>query len=250
MTRSAALRHTSFFLFVAWIYVGHAVAQVSPCGSGQQLSSSTPVLSGTSTYWSPTYISSNNLSVNLNGNTVTGSADMTLQAGTAICFGPGFRVAGSSGRFVALIGIGSFQTTVAVGSPIQITSQFSGGSSVDLRSPFAINWTGGDSSEVVTVTLVKKSGFLQDQYVYTTVPAVDHGVVWQPETICCMTGPNGNPVSTVKTPFAFPGHELQVIVDVAPAAGAESFSAPGLTLGGTQTWGYQYRFTGLKEKGN
>ncbi len=144
--------------------------------------------------------------------------------------------------------IGPFQTTLSLGSPIQITSSFPAGTAVNLLAPFPITWTGGDSTEVVIVTLVKKTGELQDQSVTTSTLASTQSVVWQPELTppigCCGT-PNV-PVS----PFSFPGHELQIIIDVAPASGVGSFSAPGLTLGGTQTWGYEYRFTGLTEQGN
>ncbi len=64
------------------------------------------------------------------------------------------------------------------------------------------------------------------------------------------TGPNGNPVYVTQDPFGLAGHELQIIIDVAPVAGPGSFSAPGLTYGGNQNWTYEYRFTGLTEKGN
>ncbi len=92
--------------FASLAFQGNGTAQVSPCGSGQQLSDNSPIVSGNPVYWSSSYISSNNLSVNMNGNTVTGSATMVLQAGTAICLGPGFKVAGTGTgvTFTALIG--------------------------------------------------------------------------------------------------------------------------------------------------
>jgi hypothetical protein len=83
-----------------------AVGQVSPCGTGQVLNSGASITSGTPTYYSASYVSAANVGVNVTGSSVAGSANVTMQAGTAICLGVGFRAAatGSGGGFTALIG--------------------------------------------------------------------------------------------------------------------------------------------------
>jgi hypothetical protein len=82
-----------------------AIAQISPCGSGQQLGNNAVITSGNAVYSSPGYVSAGSLSVNVVGNSVVGNAGVTIQAGTAICLGPGFKAAATSsgGGFTALI---------------------------------------------------------------------------------------------------------------------------------------------------
>ncbi len=128
-------------------------------------------------------------------------------------------------------GTGPFQTSLAVGSGIQITSQFPTGT--DLRSdlPVTLNWTGGDPDTIVTMRLV--SHYFPVDFIGTcAVSASNHTLTWSP----------GIPPRK-DTPLAGLG-DMDIIVGVEPAA-PSTFSAPGLTLGGRQTWRYEYRFTGL-----
>ena len=46
--------------------------------------------------------------------------------------------------------------------------------------------------------------------------------------------------------YPFSPGALDIIVDVVPASALPTFSVPGLTSGVTQTWMYEYRFTGLE----
>jgi hypothetical protein len=62
-----------------------AFGQISPCGSGQQLGNNTVITSGSPVYWSSSYVSAGSMSVNINGNTIAGSANVTIRAGTQIC---------------------------------------------------------------------------------------------------------------------------------------------------------------------
>jgi Putative Ig domain len=116
-----------------------ALAQISPCGVGQQLGNNAVITSGNAVYSSPGYVSAGSLSVNVVGNSVTGNGSVTIKAGTAICLGPGFKAAATSsgGGFTALIGstppAGAFAVTTTSlaganqGASYQQTLNASGG---------------------------------------------------------------------------------------------------------------------------
>jgi hypothetical protein len=127
---------------------------------------------------------------------------------------------------------GSFQASMAVGSGIQITSQFPQGTVLNPSLPVTLNWTGGDPDTIVTMRL-DSHRFPADFYGLCSVSASTHTLTWIP----------GIP-PRVSSPLAGNG-DMDIIVDVEPAT-SSTFSAPGLTLGGRQTWRYQYRFTGLR----
>jgi hypothetical protein len=156
-------------LFCAGPFV--ALAQISPCGPGQQLGNNAVITSGNAVYSSPGYVSAGSLSVNVIGNSVTGNGSVTIQAGTAICLGPGFKAAATSsgGGFTALIGstspAGAFAVTttslpvVAMGSSLTNQLQATGGNPPYIWSlaagsalPAGLNLSaGGLLSGVVTV---------------------------------------------------------------------------------------------------
>jgi uncharacterized protein (TIGR03437 family) len=170
-------------------------------------------------------------STDVNGGKLVYAA--TLPAG-AIGAGTFTVAVGGSG------GVGAFQTSLDVGPPIQITSPFPVGKKLDFITPITVNWTGGDSSELVTVRIIKK-GLLSDSYVTCSALGSDGTMTWQPLRVPI---PGGNGATEPYAVFSGSG-EIQVIVDVGPVASSGSFSASGITLGGSKTWSYEYRFTGL-----
>jgi hypothetical protein len=103
-----------------------AAGQVAPCGSGPQLNSGDSITTGTPMYYSGAYVSAANVGVNVTGSSIGGNANVTMQAGNAICLGPGFRAAATSsgGGFTALIGAtppaGAFLVTGATLAPATI----------------------------------------------------------------------------------------------------------------------------------
>lgn len=134
------------------------------------------------------------------------------------------KVAGTSGTFAA-------QATIP--APITITTDLQPGTSITL--PFALNWTGGDVSSVVTVQLIAHvPGQQAEPILFATSSATD--------------GARPLPMPPQEVPFSFPRHtDVEVIVTRQPAkVPSQPFSGPGLTFGGEQTWSYVFDFKGLK----
>lgn len=131
--------------------------------------------------------------------------------------------------------VGPFQTAITAGPPIQITSQFAAGDSLT-ASQLEINWTGGDDSEIVVMRLV------------------DPGQIFDGQLVCAALGSAQSVRYALYLPGQFgqnvlyypQGSDLEIIVDVVPASVAASLTVPGLTNGVSQTWIYEYRFTGLQ----
>jgi uncharacterized protein (TIGR03437 family) len=132
--------------------------------------------------------------------------------------------------------VGAFQTGILTGSPIQITSQFPGGATLALNQ-LAVNWTGGNGSEVVIMRLVHP------------------GQIWDTQLVCAASGSAHSVVYGLYVPGQFgqpvlyypqATGDLEIIVDVVPASALAAIPAPGLSNGFTQTWMYEYRFTGLQ----
>ena len=125
-------------------------------------------------------------------------------------------------------GIGEFQVPVAVGPGIQITSQFPQGQVHQGISGFVVTWTGGEAGEAVTVTVVQHEvGF--DHVCLQVVPATAGVVTFDYN--------NYNILGLLSS-------EIDVQVGPDPTQ-PQTFTAPGLTLGGQVSWAIVYRFVGL-----
>ena len=145
----------------------------------------------------------------------------TLPSGT---IKPGtFTVTASGGTDV-----GSFQSSVQIGSGIQITFD-PAGSVLQGGVPFTIYWTGGDSNEWINVYLIS--------HATGGTAAVDYALRWQ--------------VRASEGQFTIPQNgglsgNYELVLEVVPdSSTASAFSASGLSLGGQATWRYVYRFEGL-----
>ena len=122
--------------------------------------------------------------------------------------------------------IGPFQTTLGVGPEIKVTSQFPQGQVYGL---LRVNWTGGTIGEVVTVRFVYHY-FGGDEVSYFEVPATD--------------GTWSLPIHPLQPPVLPPFTEIDVEVGPDPQQ-PQIISVPGLTLGLSVRWVYQYRFVNL-----
>jgi uncharacterized protein (TIGR03437 family) len=124
--------------------------------------------------------------------------------------------------------VGAFQSTVQIGSPIQITVGLAG-LVLQVNQPFTITWTGGDPNSWVTVKLVGHGGSF-DYYPYAWVARASDGSL----TI----------VGYLPVGFAIAG-PVDIVVEVLPdPSRTPAFSAAGLSLKGQSLWKYTYRFEG------
>jgi len=134
----------------------------------------------------------------------------------------------------------AFAGQVSVGSPIQIQTDLSPGTTVSSDQPFTLTWSGGDSGTRVTVKLAYTTG-LGDYYDYTYADAANGYLTFDP--LC--TGypfPAGNGQFCT---FGLPGID-QVIVEVSAGPNnVASLSAQGITEGVQVSWTYRYIFGGL-----
>ncbi len=139
-----------------------------------------------------------------------------------------FAVAASGGE------VGPFQSSLRIGSGINITSSFPPGTVVQVAASsglgLTVNWTGGDPGTWVTLKLVNHGG-VSDIYSFSQARASSG------------TGTLG----TLGVPSGAPGAgDGEIIVEVTPdPAQVPALSATGLSLGGQHTWKYTYRFGGL-----
>jgi uncharacterized protein (TIGR03437 family) len=136
--------------------------------------------------------------------------------------------------------VGPFSTTVTMPQPIQITSQFPTGATIPCASPITVSWTGADDNSIVVIKLIAPNLLISSPYLETVVPGSAGTFTFVP----MQTG--GLPSMTL--PF-FPACNIPVEIDVTqmPAASATTtFSASGLTLGGRNTWKYEFQFQGLQ----
>ena len=134
-------------------------------------------------------------------------------------------------------GVGPFTATLSIPPPITITNSLAPGTSVS--APFTLNWTGGDARSVITV-----------QYISTSDPL-------DPYPLQAMLNANASgsagtvTLSQLPMFFGVPspplmGSSAEIIVTQQPAAApSQAFPAPGLSLGGEQTWKYVWHFRGL-----
>jgi uncharacterized protein (TIGR03437 family) len=126
--------------------------------------------------------------------------------------------------------VGAFQSTVQIGSPIQIQTALA---DLDLYAgqAYTITWTGGDSNSWVTVKLVVHEG-PYDYYLWAwEARASDESIT--------ITGEEPGESYGI-------GGPLEMVIEVVPDPSVvPALSAPGLSLGGLHFWKYTYRFEGL-----
>jgi uncharacterized protein (TIGR03437 family) len=154
----------------------------------------------------------------------------TLPAGS---IQPGsFSVSASGGADV-----GAFQASTQIGSGIQVTSSFPPGTVIPtllLSTPFAVQWTGGDPNEWVTVTITGHGSGI-DQSDVRVAHASDGVALFYGE----------GPMLALGIASTQPGQaEITIEVDPDPSQ-VQTISVPGLSLGAEVTWKYTYHFTGL-----
>ncbi len=137
-----------------------------------------------------------------------------------------FGVAASGGNDV-----GPFQSSVQIGSGINITSLLAPGTVLFSRQPITVNWTGGDPDTWVTMRVVRPRK-VADNY-----------------SICQARASDGTITLGTAGGFLPPGPgpaEAEIILEVTPhPSQAPTLSARGLSLGGQHLWKYTYRFGGL-----
>jgi len=136
-----------------------------------------------------------------------------------------FKVSASGGSDV-----GAFQSTVQIGSPIQIQTALAD-RLLSAGQSYTITWTGGDSNSWVTVKLVSHEG-AYDYYPWAwEARASDESIT--------ITGQE--PGESFGS-----GGPLEMVIEVVPdSSQVPALSAPGLSLGGLHLWKYTYRFEGL-----
>jgi uncharacterized protein (TIGR03437 family) len=148
-----------------------------------------------------------------------------LPAGT---IQPGkFEVSGSGGPDV-----GAFTSSIQIGSPITIESALPG-LVVRNDQPFTVYWSGGDPGTWVALSLVSHDPYNPIDVIRTDYARTTDGSI-------TMSPAGGPPAS-----MGIPTGPIEIIVRVFPdPSEVQPFSAPGLSLGGVQTWEYTYRFEG------
>ena len=123
--------------------------------------------------------------------------------------------------------VGPFQSSLRIGSGINITSSFPPGTTV-LRTggqrSLTVNWTGGDPDTWVMLKLVTHRA-PYDSYAFIHARASS---------------------GTATLGVGLPSGPAEIILEVtADPAQVPALSAPGLSLGGQHLWKYTYRFGGL-----
>ncbi len=120
--------------------------------------------------------------------------------------------------------VGAFQSTVQVGSGIQITTPIAGQQFLS-ENLYTIAWTGGDPDSLVTVYFLNHYGY--EDYSYSAQARASDG-------------------SMLVRPFAFGGPDEEIVIEVTPdPSHITALSVPGLSLGGQHTWKYSYDFKGV-----
>ena len=143
-----------------------------------------------------------------------------------------FQVSSAGGK-----NVGAFQSTLNVGSDIQVTSQYPKGSQVDGLSTITVNWTGGQAGEVATISIVEHQ-FPYDFIVTSQFPAAG-GTAYIFPTY--NTSTNYPVVAIIQM-----SPDIEIVLDVGPdPSQPRTISASGLTLGAQVNWVYEYRFTDL-----
>ena len=162
--------------------------------------------------------------------------EAVLPAGTLQ--GGDYQVAGSGGAQV-----GVFAAKAHIPAPIAITNKLEPGTRLlnESTNDFTLQWTGGDDSSLVTVqVIVRSSNFQLTTAAYASAgPLMISGSIFQgPCMFSCV-------------PMFIPPGDVELIVTQSPVtqyplAPIQPFTAPGLGIGGEQTWKYVFDFRGLK----
>jgi uncharacterized protein (TIGR03437 family) len=121
--------------------------------------------------------------------------------------------------------VGAFQSTLRIGSGINITSSFPPGTVMRTGGPsLTVNWTGGDPDTWVTLKLVThRAPYDSYAFIYARTSS-----------------------GTATLGVTVPTGPAEIILEVTPdPAQVPALSAPGLSLGGQHLWKYTYRFGGL-----
>ncbi len=129
--------------------------------------------------------------------------------------------------------VAAFESTVQIGSGIQVTTPLAG-KTISFFRPLTINWTGGDPNSWVTVSVVRDLGsvipsrFVQARASDGTVTMATAGGSGTIPPNLVISGP------------------VEIVIEVEPdPARIAAFSATGLSLGGRASWKYVYRFQGV-----
>lgn len=131
--------------------------------------------------------------------------------------------------------VGPLETSVQIGSGINVTTPLPPGTRISVTQPLTINWTGGDANAWVTMWVIQHQES-QDKYVYQRVRAPTGGITIP------LVRVGGD---FFYLPVAATG-ATEIVLEVTPDPSEEpAVSAPGLSLGGKHTWKYTYRFGGL-----
>ncbi len=122
--------------------------------------------------------------------------------------------------------VGAFRTSLRIGTGVNIATPLPAGTVLARQVPLVIQWSGGEPDTWVTVKLVAHQGSYR-QFVVAQAPSPDESLTIGPEHL-----------------RQLPPGAIDIDIEVTPA-NANPLVAPGLTLGGENTWKYIYRFTGL-----
>jgi len=152
---------------------------------------------------------------------------------------PGFVGAGE----YSLAGSGNtiaFQGTLTVGSPVQIQTDLSPGTQIDVGSgqPFTVKFTGGDPGTLVKATLFSGEA-LVPYSIYAEADAASGAVTFNPR--CYPV--NGAITCDLGQALVNP---VQAVIEVSPyPANISTLQSQGLTGAINATWTYRYVFNGL-----
>jgi uncharacterized protein (TIGR03437 family) len=145
---------------------------------------------------------------------------------------PGSFVANAAGG----VDVGAFQSSAQIGTPIQITTPLAG-LPLPYNQPLQVNWTGGDSSSLVTIYLISHNGST-DQTISYQGRASD-GTIFLASLLFFGAPPTFG--ITI-------GPDTEIVVEVTPdPAQVSPLAVAGLSLGGQHTWKYSYHFGGIMD---
>jgi len=133
----------------------------------------------------------------------------------------------------------SFNTSLPVGSPIQITTPLTPGTVITPMKPFTLQWTGGDAGATVRVSISETiQNTTYSLYGYADASAGSFTFAFP----CQQSGdPLGSSLCTIGIPLS---SNAQIIVAVLPAQ-PFSFAAEGVTQSVQAKWIYRYVFGGI-----
>jgi len=129
--------------------------------------------------------------------------------------------------------VGPFQSRVNIGSEIQLTTSLEGvGFPCD--KPVTINWTGGEPTAWITVSLMPKLEFPNAYGLTAYQGRVSDGAI------------SIGPLRLGSACTSPPNVPLTLVIEVTPdPSQVTTITAPGLSLGGQHFWKYVYIFDAL-----